>query len=79
MTTRDRLAARFARRLLPVSDAIVRRWGTVSGTVRRDTGHPPPVIDTLLAATALNHDLSGDAERTRCAPKWRRRLQSVGG
>jgi predicted nucleic acid-binding protein len=43
--------------LLPVSDAIVRRWGTISGTVRRDTGHPPPVIDTLLAATALDHDL----------------------
>jgi predicted nucleic acid-binding protein len=57
MTTRDSLAARFAARLLPVSDAIVRRWGTISGTVRRDTGHPPPVIDTLLAATALDHDL----------------------
>ena len=57
MTTRDSLAARFAARLLPVSDAIVRRWGTISGTVRRDTGHPPPVIDTLLAATALEHDL----------------------
>ncbi len=56
MTTRDSLAARFAGRLLPVSDAIVRRWGTMSGTVRRDTGHPPPVIDTLLAATALHHD-----------------------
>ncbi len=57
MTTRDSLAARFAARLLPVSDAIVRRWATISGTVRRDTGHPPPVIDTLLAATALDHDL----------------------
>jgi hypothetical protein len=57
MTTRDSLAARFAGRLLPVSDAIVRRWGIISGTVRRDTGHPPPVIDTLLAATALDHDL----------------------
>jgi predicted nucleic acid-binding protein len=57
MTTRDSLAARFAARLLPVSDAIVRRWGTISGTVRRDTGHPPPVIDTLLAATALDQDL----------------------
>jgi len=57
MTTRDSLVARFGVRLLPVSNAIVRRWGTVSGTVRRDTGHPPPVIDTLLAATALDHDL----------------------
>ncbi len=57
MTMRDRLAARFAARVLPASDAIVRRWGMISGTVRRDTGHPPPVIDTLLAATALDHDL----------------------
>lgn len=57
MTTRDSLAARFAARLLSVSDPVVRRWGTISGTVRRDTGHPPPVIDTLLAATALEHDL----------------------
>jgi predicted nucleic acid-binding protein len=54
MTTRNSLAARFAARLLPVSDAIVRRWGTISGTVRRDTGHPPPVIYTLLAAIALD-------------------------
>ncbi len=57
MTTRDSLAARFATRLLPASDVIVRRWGVISGTVKRDTGHPPPVIDTLLAATALEHDL----------------------
>ena len=35
----------------------MRRWGVISGTVRRETGHPPPVIDTLLAATALEHDL----------------------
>jgi predicted nucleic acid-binding protein len=57
MATRDSLAARFTLRLLPVSDDIVRRWGAISGTVRRDTGHPPPVIDTMLAATALEHDL----------------------
>ena len=57
MNTRDSLAARFAARLLPVSDATVRRWGVISGTVRRDTGHPPPVLDTLLAATAMEHDL----------------------
>jgi toxin FitB len=51
------LEARFADRILPVSDRIVRRWGAVSGAVRRATGHPPPVIDTLLAVTALDHDL----------------------
>lgn len=57
MVTRDSLAGRFADRLLPMSDEIVRRWGEISGTVRRDTGHAPPVIDTMLAATALEHDL----------------------
>ena len=51
------LEARFADRILPLSDLVVRRWGAISGTVRRDTGHPPPVIDTLLAATAIEHDL----------------------
>jgi predicted nucleic acid-binding protein len=51
------LEARFGDRILPLSDSVVRRWGAISGTVRRDTGHPPPVIDTLLAATAIEHDL----------------------
>ncbi|WP_119681494.1 type II toxin-antitoxin system VapC family toxin [Indioceanicola profundi] len=57
MASRDALIARFGPRLLPVSDGVVRRWGVISGTVRRDTGHPPPVIDTLLAATALEAEL----------------------
>ena len=57
MTLRDGLIARFGERLLPVSDPVVRRWGVISGHVRRETGHPPPVIDTLLAATAIEHDL----------------------
>jgi hypothetical protein len=56
-SVRDRLLERFSVRVLPVSDAVVRRWGTITGTVRRLTGHPPPVIDTLLAATALEADL----------------------
>ncbi len=51
------LAARFAGRVLPVSDEIVRRWGRISGAVQRSTGQAPPVIATLLAATALQHDL----------------------
>jgi len=51
------LEGRFAERLLPASNAVVRRCGAVSETVKRTTGHAPPVIDTLLAATALEHDL----------------------
>jgi predicted nucleic acid-binding protein len=51
------LESRFDGRILPLSDPIVRRWGALSGAIRRDTGHPPPVIDTMLAATAIEHDL----------------------
>ncbi len=54
---RDAIEMRFRRRILPISNAVVRRWGAISGRVRRDTGHPPPVIDTLLAATALESGL----------------------
>ena len=31
--------------------------GAISGRVKRETGHPPPVIDALLAATAIEADL----------------------
>jgi predicted nucleic acid-binding protein len=51
------IEARFAGRILPLGDAVVRRWGRIAGRVKRETGHPPPVIDTLLAATAIEHDL----------------------
>ena len=54
---RDALEERFAGRVLSLGDAIVRRWGTLSGQVKRTTGHAPPVVDTLLAATATEHDL----------------------
>jgi predicted nucleic acid-binding protein len=51
------LEARFSGRVLSVSDQIALRWGTISGEVKRLTGHPPSVIDTLLAATAIEHNL----------------------
>lgn len=51
------LEARFAGRVLSVSDQIVLRWGAISGEVKRLSGHSPQVIDTLLAATAIEHDL----------------------
>lgn len=57
MAARDALEDRFAGRILPLSDGIVRRWGAISGRTRRETGHPPPVIDTLFAATAVEYGL----------------------
>ena len=50
---RDSLAQRFSDRVLPVSNTVVRRWRKISGRVKRDHGHPPAVIDTLIAATAI--------------------------
>ena len=54
---RDAIQARFGPRVLPLSDAAVRRWGQLSGRIKRDTGHAPSVIDTLLAATAIEGGL----------------------
>ncbi|MGO9337777.1 MAG: type II toxin-antitoxin system VapC family toxin [Terracidiphilus sp.] len=51
------LEARFSGRVLPVSDQIALRWGAISGEVKRLIGQWPSVIDTLLAATALEHSL----------------------
>ena len=65
MTRRDSLLARFDERMLPVSDRVVRRWGVISGLRRRETGHSPLVIDTLLAATAIEHDLYLATRNTR--------------
>lgn len=50
------LEDRFEGRLLPLSNPVVRRWGSISGALEK-TGKPAPVIDTLMAATALEHDL----------------------
>lgn len=43
----------FAGRLLPVDDRVADRWGRLLADVRR----PLPAIDSLLAATALEHGL----------------------
>ena len=57
IAARDALAERFGVRALSLDDEIVRRWGRISGEVKRSSGHAPPVIDAMLAATAIEHDL----------------------
>ncbi len=52
------IEARFGPRILPLDPRTVRLWGALSGRIKRDTGHPPPVIDTMLAATALEAALT---------------------
>jgi toxin FitB len=46
------VAADFADRLLPVDERVADHWG------RLDLRQPAPIIDALLAATALAHGLS---------------------
>lgn len=50
------LRERFQDRILPINEAIADRWGALSAAAAAK-GKPLPVIDGLLAATALHHDL----------------------
>lgn len=50
------LVGTFADRVLPVDEAVARRWGVVGARAQR-AGRPRPPMDALLAATALHHDL----------------------
>ncbi len=51
------LIDRFSARILPIDIAIADRWGQLAG-ICRAKGTTLPVIDGLLAATALHHDLT---------------------
>ena len=60
------LTVRFASRILPVDVAVADRWGRISGSEAARKS-PLPVIDGLLAATALHHDLTLVSRDTRNA------------
>ena len=49
---------RFEDRILPIDDAVAERWGLLAARTRTERNHVLPVIDGLLAATALHHDLT---------------------
>jgi predicted nucleic acid-binding protein len=51
------LRLRFQDRILPIHEAIADRWGAVSAMAAAK-GKPVPVIDGLLAATAIHHNLT---------------------
>ena len=46
----------FGLRALPVTLAIAESWGDLAGKMKM-AGRPRPVLDSLLGATALTHDL----------------------
>jgi predicted nucleic acid-binding protein len=49
------LALRFSDRILSIDLDVADRWGRIAGNARKE---PLPVIDGLLAATALHYDLT---------------------
>jgi predicted nucleic acid-binding protein len=51
------LQARFAGRILPIDSAIADRWGILAADAKRK-GRALSVIDGLLAATAVEHNLT---------------------
>jgi toxin FitB len=51
------LASRFSGRILPIDQGIADRWGRISAAAR-GRGRPLPVVDGLLAATALHFNLT---------------------
>lgn len=51
------LVARFQGRILPVDEEVALEWGRLTGDSEA-AGKPVPVIDSLLAATALTHHLT---------------------
>ena len=53
----DDLQISFAARLLPVTKSIGDRWAVLSAQAQR-RGTPLAIMDGLIAATALEHDLT---------------------
>ena len=51
------LRKRFAGRILPVDALIADRWGMLMGEMKR-SGTSIPLIDAVLAATALHYNLA---------------------
>ena len=51
------IALWFGDRVLPVTQAIAERWGTLDGK-RQAAGRPLGVADGMIAATAMEHDLT---------------------
>jgi toxin FitB len=74
---REDMVQRFEGRLLAIDLAVVQRWGAMAGASER-RGRPLPVVDSLIAATAVEHQLHvvsrnvDDFERcgVKCISPW---------
>ena len=58
------LMLRFSHRILPIDANVADRWGRIAGSATAKRS-PVPVIDGLLAATALHHNLIFVTRNTR--------------
>ncbi len=63
-TAIEGLQRRLAGRILPVDDAVASGYGRLMAA-RRSLGRPLPILDALIAATALVHGLSLATRNTR--------------
>ena len=53
----DEVIPRFEGHIVPVDDRVALKWGELQANAER-IGKPLPILDSLLAATALVHDLT---------------------
>lgn len=53
----ENLVTRFDRRILPLDTQTLRRWGRMIGNLEKKN-RILPIVDSLLAATALEYDLT---------------------
>ena len=53
----ERVQNRYGTRILPFTVESAKVWGRLIADIER-RGQPLPVIDTLIAATAIKHDLT---------------------
>jgi toxin FitB len=51
------LLSRFEGRILDVDVPVCNRWGSLCGELARQ-GRSKPVVDSLIAATAIQHELA---------------------
>ena len=53
----DSILPQFESRVLDVDVRVARRWGRALGAAKR-AGRPLSIVDSLIAATAIEHDLT---------------------
>ncbi len=58
------LQERFYHRILPITDRIADRWGLLAARAHSH-GNPLHVVDGLMAATALEHNLTLVTRKTK--------------